>query len=131
MKGGSYLLDSGIVIDLFKGNEVIISRIEQVETIYISVIGLGELYYGANKSTKPEKHFLEVENLRKKVPILDCSAKTAKIYGHIKNELRKIGQPIPENDIWIAAIAIENNLILANRDKHFDKIEELRQEKWG
>lgn len=118
------------MLSIYSSKEETVAKLEQADEVYVSVIGLGELYYGANKSTKREKHFLEVENLRTDIPILDCTANTAKIYGQIKNELRKKGRPIPENDIWIAAIAMENNLILANRDQHFDRIEELKQEKW-
>lgn len=129
MKGGNYLLDSTIVIDLFKNSESVIEKIRQAEEVYISSIGLGELYYGAFKS-KRNKHILEVEELEQRIAILECSATTAKIYGEIKNELKKQGRPIPENDIWIAAIAIENNLTLANRDHHFDWIDSLDQEKW-
>ena len=62
--------------------------------------------------------------------ILHCDAKTAKYYGLIKQKLRQKGQPIPENDIWIAAIAQQYDLTLVSRDKHFSKIEGLQIEIW-
>ena len=48
----------------------------------------------------------------------------------VKDELRQKGRPIPENDIWIAAIAREHKLVLATRDKHFDQVEGLKVDKW-
>jgi len=45
--------------------------------------------------------------------------------GIVKDQLRKIGKPIPENDIWIAALTLQHNLSLATRDKHFENIEGL------
>lgn len=62
--------------------------------------------------------------------ILACDAETARLYGEVKNSLRKKGHPIPENDIWIAATALQHGLILVSRDEHFAEVEGLRAEKW-
>jgi len=62
--------------------------------------------------------------------VLTCDMDTAKKYGIIKSVLRMKGRPIPENDIWIAAITLQHNLILATRDPHFDEIENLNVEFW-
>ena len=51
-------------------------------------------------------------------------------YGKVKNGLRKKGRPIPENDIWIAAIAFQHDLTLVSRDEHFKEVENLKLEKW-
>lgn len=51
-------------------------------------------------------------------------------YGLIKASLRKKGKPIPENDIWIAAIAMQHSLVVATRDKHFDEVDGLSTEEW-
>jgi tRNA(fMet)-specific endonuclease VapC len=51
-------------------------------------------------------------------------------YGNIKAALRKKGKPIPENNIWIAAIALHNKLVIVTRDKHFKEIENLNIKKW-
>jgi len=62
--------------------------------------------------------------------ILPCDAETAFWYGIVKDGLRRTGQPIPENDIWIAAIALQHGLTLATRDKHFQTVENLISETW-
>ncbi len=62
--------------------------------------------------------------------ILSCDAGTAFYYGRVKEELREKGKPIPENDIWVAAIALQYDLTLITRDEHFKEIAELSIESW-
>jgi len=56
------------------------------------------------------------------VQILPCDAETARLYGDVKHRLMAKGRPIPENDIWIAAIARQHGLAVATRDAHFQQI---------
>jgi tRNA(fMet)-specific endonuclease VapC len=120
---GDYLLDSNIVIDLFKGDSKVISRIKQLKEIKIPVIVIGELYFGANKSNQTPKRLQEVEQLENLATILDVTNSTARIYGEIKDQLRLKGKPIPENDIWIAAITKEHHLTLLTKDRHFESVD--------
>jgi len=55
---------------------------------------------------------------------------TAQQYGESKNALRAKGRPIPENDLWIAALALQYDLTLATRDDHFGQIDGLSTIKW-
>ncbi len=59
-----------------------------------------------------------------------CGRATARRYAAIKNELRRQGRPIPENDLWIAATALEHGLLLVTRDEHFQHIGGLEIERW-
>lgn len=61
---------------------------------------------------------------------LACDAETAQHYGRIKQGLRRRGRPIPENDLWIAATALQHQLVLVTRDDHFYLIEGLATERW-
>ena len=63
------------------------------------------------------------------VTILEISRTTAQIYGRIKERLLVKGRPIPENDIWIAAIDAENEMILVTRDEHFEQIDDIKIER--
>lgn len=58
--------------------------------------------------------------------MLGCDAETARQYGEVKNRLRLKGRPLPENDIWIAALALQYDLILVTRDGHFQEVENLQ-----
>ena len=62
--------------------------------------------------------------------ILSSDADTAKRYGLIKAELKSKGKPIPENDIWIAAIAKQYDLTIVSRDHHFKEIDDLKLDEW-
>ncbi len=118
---GRYLLDTNIVIALFDKDSKVIKNIKSAEEIFIPAIVIGELYYGAFKSTRQSENLKRIGELKAELNILDCDKFTAEYYGEIKNKLRKKGNPIPENDIWVAALSCQYNLTLISRDKHFNK----------
>ena len=91
---------------------------------------IGELYYGAGFSSQVAKNTQDIKKITSRYQLLSLDEDTTIIYGAIKTGLRKKGKPIPENDIWIAAIAVQNDLVLATRDNHFKEIEELSLEAW-
>ena len=62
--------------------------------------------------------------------ILDCDTDTARQYGSIKQSLRSKGRPIPDNDIWIAATALQHDLTLVTEDAHFDEVDTLDCVQW-
>jgi tRNA(fMet)-specific endonuclease VapC len=127
---GNYLLDTSILIELFAQDANVLARLEKAENTYIPSIALGELHYGARKSTRTEKNLEQLEKLASQVVILPCDAETSYWYGIVKDGLRKAGQPIPENDIWIAAMTLQHGLTLATRDKHFQSVENLKLDMW-
>lgn len=126
---GSFLLDSNVIIDVFRGKSEVIAVVSNIPRIYIPVIVLGELCFGAYKSEQTSKRLSEIEYLRQSSSIVLVSEATAQIYGLIKNELRIKGKPIPENDIWIAAITKEHNFTLLTGDNHFDEVPGIMVEK--
>lgn len=127
---GKFLLDTNIVIGLFGSDPGIIARMPHSDKISIPCIVIGELCYGVNKSLRPKENLERVEDFAHRNTVLGCDETTGKIYGSIKDGLRRKGRPIPENDIWIAAIALQYDLILVTRDEHFQGIGQLKMEKW-
>lgn len=127
---GKYVLDTTIVIKVFANDEGIMKRVKECSQIYIPSIVIGELYYGAYNSTKVKTNIKRIEQLIETCPILDCDVLASEEYGKIKRELKLKGTPIPENDIWIAAISIKNNIPLAGRDRHFRYIDGLSYQEW-
>jgi tRNA(fMet)-specific endonuclease VapC len=125
---GSYLLDTNIVIALFANDSDVLRQLSAASQIFIPSIVLGELYYGANKSAHSKSNIAHIDNFALKSAVLVCD--TARHYGHIKDHLRAKGNPIPENDIWIAALAKQYHLTLASRDQHFRGIKEIKVEQW-
>ena len=82
---------------------------------------IGELYYGARRSGRVKANTERMDEFVTESVVLSCDAETAKRYGEIKNELRKKGRPIPENDVWVAALALQYDLTPVSRDEHFSK----------
>ena len=91
---------------------------------------MGELFYGAEYSGKRAHNLKRVEELYAASAILDSDVETTRIYGRIKALLRKNGKPIPNNDVWIAAIALQYDLTVVTRDKHFNQVDNLKIERW-
>ncbi|MBX3036990.1 MAG: type II toxin-antitoxin system VapC family toxin [Anaerolineales bacterium] len=127
---GKSLLDTNIVIALFANDEAVKNNLSKVDEIFIPSIVVGELFYGAYKSARAKENISKIDEFANQSVILGCDTETSRIYGEIKFELSVKGQPIPENDIWIAAIALQHNLILISRDSHFKNIEKLQLESW-
>jgi tRNA(fMet)-specific endonuclease VapC len=126
---GSYLLDTNICIALLDNPESLSQQVIGA-TIFVPCIVVGELIFGAKKSGKVEYNLIRYQKFIADNTILDCDKETGIIYGEIKSKLEKKGRPIPENDIWIAAIALQNDLIVISRDQHFENIEGLEIERW-
>ena len=127
---GKYLLDTSIIIELFANDQDINKHLEKAESVFIPSIAIGELYYGANKSTRIQENMEQVKRLVSISIILNCDADTGYWYGTVKNQLRQDGKPVPENDIWIAALTLQHDLTLATRDKHFETVKGLKVEMW-
>ena len=123
---GRYLLDTNIVIDLFAEEQNVIAFLEEAQEVFLPVIVLGEMYFGALRSQRVKENIHRLTAFAEQSVVLDCDAKVARRYGEVKNMLRKRGRPIPENDIWIAAIALEANLTLVSRDDHFLEVDGLK-----
>ncbi len=129
MIGNSYLLDTNIISGLFKGEEIIATKITEANEIFIPVIAIGELYYGVELSGS-SKYTKDIDDIKSSYPVLNIDEITSKHYGSIKAALKKKGAPIPENDMWISALAVQHNLTVATRDKHFGEVDGLSIEKW-
>jgi len=127
---GKYLLDKNIVIPFLAGDSRIQHKIRQVAEVFIPVIVIGELLYGAHKSARRAENLARIEEFMAHTVIVACDIDTARQYGEIKAQLRKAGQPIPENDLWIAAIALQYECTVASRDGHFASIPGLALEVW-
>lgn len=127
---GEYLLDTSVIIPLFRGEPAIEERLDAAERVFLSAIVLGELHYGAEGSERPAKQVEQIEAFATACRPLDCDAETAQFYGRVKQSLRRRGRPIPENDLWIAATALQHQLVLVTRDDHFLQIDGLSTERW-
>jgi tRNA(fMet)-specific endonuclease VapC len=128
---GSFLLDTNVIVALFAKETSVTDHVSDPATsVFIPSIAVGELYYGAAKSGRPAANAAQADAFVAANIILSCDSTTGKFYGTTKSMLRAKGRPIPENDIWIAAIALQYDLTLVSRDGHFLEVEGLRLERW-
>jgi tRNA(fMet)-specific endonuclease VapC len=125
MIGNKCVLDTSVIINAFKNNNLVVDVLDTMQEVYVPVTVIGELKYGAYKAADTPKHLTQVNAFLNNCKVLCTDATTADLYGSIKATLSKKGKPIPENDIWIAAIAIQYNLPLFANDIHFNEIENL------
>ena len=127
---GSFLLDTNIVIALFADEPAVRRGLEAAEAVYLPVIALGELLYGARQSARAAANLERISAFAAAAAVLVCDAATAAAYGEVKGLLRAQGTPIPENDIWIAALARQHALRLASRDTHYAVVPGLEIVRW-
>ena len=116
--------------DCLTGDETIQEKMRNTDRVFLASSAIGELYYGAQKSDRPRENIRRIDRLTQRFPIYSCNLETARWYGIIKNQLHQKGRLIPDNDLWIAAIAMQHGLILVTRDAHFDEVESLQTERW-
>jgi tRNA(fMet)-specific endonuclease VapC len=122
---GRLLVDTNVVIALFAGEPATVERLERRPELFLCVPVLGELRYVALASSRVEENLARLDGFSRRVLLLPCDAGTTVKYAAIRYGLRKKGEPIPENDVWIAAIAQQYRLTLLSRDSHFREIEGL------
>ena len=127
---GEVLLDTSVVIPYLKGDAAIAGQVQACSTLFLPQTVLGELYCGAHLSQNPGRHIEKIQTFLAAVALLSPGAATAEHYGRIRAQLAKGGTPIPENDIWIAALALEHQLPLAARDAHFNLVIGLPVLRW-
>jgi len=129
---GRYLLDTSIAIAVLNGAIDLAARLgpgSEIE-IYLSPIVIGELCFGAEKSDRRDENLAAIQRPIDRCPTLACTEVTGRHYARLRHGLKEKGRPIPENDLWIAATAREHGLVLVTGDRHFDDIEDLKNEAW-
>jgi tRNA(fMet)-specific endonuclease VapC len=126
---GKFLLDTNIAIAFLTDDETL-QQPESSSELFISSTAIGELFYGALNSNKIDDNIQRLVDFVRDTVSVPCDNDTAQIYGEIKTSLRKKGRPIPDNDIWIAASAMQHSLSLATRDEHFVNVDRLNVVRW-
>jgi tRNA(fMet)-specific endonuclease VapC len=129
-----YLLDTNICIYIAKHQPPeVLSRFAslQVGEVAMSLISYGEFHFGAEKSQQSEQAHQKLNRLAELIGVLPLSTAVANYYGSIRSTLEKSGTPIGANDLWIAAHALAENLILvSNNLREFQRVPGLNVENW-
>jgi tRNA(fMet)-specific endonuclease VapC len=121
------LLDTNAYTALFRGHEGVATRVRRAEQVLLSTIVAGELLFGFRNGTRFDANREELEGFLASpwVALLPVTLVTADRFGRIAAALRRKGRPLPTNDIWIAAHAMESGADLLSFDRHFEHVEGL------
>lgn len=122
------VLDTNAYSDFKRGSVSMVQVLESSEEIVVPAPVLGELYTDFRLGSRQKQNVDELHQFldRPGVRVVPIDHGVARRYGDIVAALRNAGTPIPTNDIWIAAVAIEQNGELLTRDEHFNNVPMLR-----
>jgi len=125
------LLDTNAYAAFCSGDRRILDVLAGADAVYLSVIVLGELHAGFRGASRRQdnERILREFLAKPTVSSLLLTLETAEIFGEIKDRLKRAGMPIPVNDVWLAAQAVETGSVLVSYDAHFRRVSGLRL--WG
>ncbi len=130
-----YILDTNVLIAVMKKDRKVvahISRLPEQAEIFTTIINTAELYYGAYKSQRTQANLEKIKQLIADITVLEFGMREVEIFGGIKSILERNGEIIPDNDLFIASIALGQAAVLVtNNTKHFSRIEGLTLEDWS
>jgi tRNA(fMet)-specific endonuclease VapC len=120
-------LDTNRLTDLFQGDAELADRLGECDEVWLPLMVLAEMmagFYGGSQQHRNEvvlRTFLATPT----VGILLPSRETADYYARVFVQLKRAGTPIPDNDLWIAALVLQHDLVLITRDQHFQRVPQL------
>ena len=123
-----FAFDTNRLTDFLRGEADAVDKVQLAERIFAPVIVLGEMRAGFQAGGRAASNEMRLAQFldSRRVTVLDVDAATSFHYARIFADLRKRGTPIPQNDPWIAALALQHDLPLYSRDGHFEHLPELR-----
>jgi tRNA(fMet)-specific endonuclease VapC len=124
------LLDTSAIVAHLRGRIDVFVLTAPTEPLFVPLVALGELYKGAEKSANSARNRQLVDDFLQIAALLYPDSATAESYAKAAVALEAKGQMIPENDLWIAAVALECDMPLATRDAHFQRVDGLDVIPW-
>jgi len=115
------LLDTNAYSALARGDEAVLDALSEADIVYMSVVVLGELYAGFKSGSREAANREVLFRLLERPTVLTLSLTpdTAEVYASVKHALKQAGTPIPTNDVWICAQALEVGAVVITDDAHF------------
>ena len=120
-------LDTNRLTDLFQGDAALAERLGLCDEVWIPLVVLAEIKAGFLGVTERHRNEILLRKLLSKttVGVLLPDRETAEHYARLFLQLKRAGTPVPDNNLWIAALALQHDLLLITRDKHFKNIPQL------
>ena len=124
------ILDTNALSAFVDGEQTVAEALHRHARPAIPVIVLGEFRYGIAGSRHQAQYEAWLSEHLREFEILNVTVETAASYAALRVGLRRSGRPIPANDAWIAALALQHDMPVLSRDEHFDVVADLRREGW-
>lgn len=120
-------LDTNRYTDLCRGLPEVVRTSEQAEAVFLPFVVLAELRagFGVGKRGAENERTLRRFLMKPAVAVLFADGQTTHHYAAVYRQLRRQGTPIPTNDIWVAALVLQHDLVLCARDRHFDHLPQI------
>ena len=121
------IIDTNFYTAFKRNDSAAVTLLQRAEYIGVNSVILGELLAGFRCGTREKQNRLELDQFldTARVATIAVDDETAEFYAQIFSELRQKGRPIPSNDLWLAASALQHGVALATFDDHFSSISGL------
>jgi len=124
------ILDTNALSGWAKADRALLAVLPDQHQLVLPVVVIGEYLFGLERSQQRLKLEEWLDRTIQTVRVGIISLATARPYAAVRVMLRRKGRPIPPNDIWIAALALQHRLPLLSRDAHFDNVDGLTRISW-
>src|SRR5260221_228664 len=121
------IFDANALSAFFGGDPRLHGMIAKAAKISLPVIVLGEYRFGLIGSRIRKVIEPALDGLQAMADVLSIDLETVRPYAKISDQLKRAGTPIPSNDIWIAALAVQHGLPIISQDRHFDLVPGIRR----
>ena len=121
------ILDTNAVSAWAEGHAAIEAPLRAADRLVVPSVVLGEYYYGIRQSRHRSRYEAWLARYLPLTEIAAVTSATADAYADIRLELKRLGSPIPPNDVWVAALARQHGLPVMSNDRHFDVVGGMRR----
>lgn len=124
------ILDTNALSAFVDGDAAVGDVLRRQARAAIPVVVLGEFRYGIAGSKRRSAYEAWLDSHLPQFEVLPVTEETAVAYAALRAALRRSGRPIPANDAWIAALALQHRQPVLSRDEHFDVVPGLERQSW-
>ena len=125
------ILDTNALSAFADGVSPVVQRVAAADELHIPVIVLGEYRFGIATSRRRREYERWLARGHSFWNVLPLIQETATHYASIRQQLKSAGTPLPANDVWIAALALQHHLPILSRDAHFDVVPGVTRLSWS
>lgn len=124
------LLDTNALLDFAESEPAIMEVLARAQALVLPVVVVGEYRFGIAQARNPTDYNHWLERLIVQTDVLNITDETTTHYATVRLDLKRVGKPIPMNDVWIAALCRQHELPILSRDRHFDAVPRIERLDW-